>query len=101
MVLPALLKAHAHKEECKVCQLQFLMAGLLINRQQASTQFKRELSKLKALRRIHNSFWQLGAVLVSQKQQKTILLYSCTTNKLVDWNVLTALFMTTILSAYI
>ncbi len=55
-----------------MCQLQFIMVGLLIYKQQTSSQCHAELSKLKSLRRKHNSFWQHGAVLASQAQQKAV-----------------------------
>lgn len=60
----------------RICQLQFIMVGVFLCREQISPQLKNSLSKINELRRKHNSFWQRGAGLASLARQKGLFLYS-------------------------
>jgi len=67
----------------KICQLQFIMLGVFLCKEQISPQSKNSLSKINELRRKHNIFWQPGAGLSSLTRQKGLLLHS-STNKEAD-----------------
>jgi len=62
----------------RICQLPFIMVGLLSLKKQMSQHFNNNLSELNVLRRKHNSFWQRGAGLASLANQKGLSIYSST-----------------------
>lgn len=66
----------------RICQLQFIMVGSFLCKEQTSQQFKNKPHKINVLRRKGNSFWQRGAGLASLAQQKGLFLYDSTNTQL-------------------